>query len=262
MDVSAFFRNWKRAGTLCPNLGDRIKYLRWIYDRGRDNSQTKIETIRFATGNPAGSVTLSVRLNHGADAFIFSEIFIHKYYDFTLPKAPETILDLGANIGFASLFFARKYPRVKIACVEPIPENVSLLKANLENNSVTAHIHARAVSVNDQPLVMQRDSHDYGHKVRDIPFGKQLDGQVLRVEAITVHELMQQLGWKRIGLLKIDIEGYEGVLLRENNEWLRDVDTLCIECHEGFGEKELRSVADDFGFRVQKMPGTWLLTRE
>lgn len=217
--------------------------------------------IRFTVAPPVNNVSLSVRCNHGSDAFIFSEIFLHRYYDFDLPEEPRTILDLGANIGFSTLFFARKYPSAALACVEPMPENVSLLNANLRSNSVAARVFSKAISVDDQPVTMQRAERDYGHKVQNIPYGKQLKGDILQVSSISMPNLLRELGWERIGLLKIDVEGYEGILLRENNLWLRNVDALCIECHEGFGEEDLRVIASTRGWRMQALPGTWLLTR-
>lgn len=261
MDPGAFARNWKTAGTICPALIDRCKYAFWLYNKWPGLVGNRSMHIRFAVAPPVNSVSLNVRCNHGSDAFIFSEIFLHRYYDFSLPEEPRTILDLGANIGFSTLFFARKYPSAALACVEPMPENVSLLNTNLRINSVTARVFPKAISVNDLPVTMQRAEKDYGHKVQNIYYGKQLNGDTLQVPSISMPNVLRELGWNRIALLKMDIEGYEGVLLRQNNEWLQTVDALCIECHEGFGEEDLRAIANTRGWRVQALAGTWLLTR-
>lgn len=261
MDLSALAQNWKAAGTLCPALRDRWKYAFWLYNKWPRLFGNRPMHLRFVVAPPVNNVTLNVRCNHGSDAFIFSEIFLHRYYDFSLPEEPRTILDLGANIGFSTLFFARKYPSAALACVEPMPENVSLLNANLRNNSVNAKVFPKAISVDDQPVTMQRAEKDYGHKVQNIPYGKRLNGHTLQVASISMSNVLREMGWERIGLLKIDVEGYEGILLRENNQWLQKVDALCIECHEGFGEEDLRAIASARGWQVQALPGTWLLTR-
>lgn len=74
--------------------------------------------------------------------------------------------------------------------------------------------------------------------------------------------LMRQLGWETIGLLKMDIEGYEGILLRENPQWLTKVNALCIECHEGFTAEDLRIVAGSYGFDPpRRLAGAWLVVR-
>ena len=61
----------------------------------------------------------------------------------------------------------------------------------------------------------------------------------------------------------MDIEGYEGVLLRERCDWMERVDAMCIECHEGYGVEDLFALAKRFGFAPPRtLAGTTLLTRE
>jgi FkbM family methyltransferase len=262
MDLKALSKNWQKARTRCPSLKDRLKYLAWLYNRPKLAFQGRALKIRFALGAPIGNLTLNVRCNRGSDAFIFSEVFEHRYYDFALPDMPRTILDLGANIGFTGLYFARKFPDADIVCVEPMPENVKLLKENLDANQAAARVVAKAVAVEDGTVTMQKSEMDYGHKVNAIKFGKQFTGETIEVGAVSVPTLMGELGWKRIGLLKIDVEGYEGVLLRQNCAWLNNVDAICIECHEGFSKMELCEIAAKYDFLSPKdLPGTLLLIR-
>lgn len=264
MDVAAFATNWRAAKALCPSLGDRLKYLFWIYDIPRRTRSVRTQplTISFDLPAPVGVVTLRVRANAGSDAFIFSEVLQHRYYDFELPEAPSTILDLGANVGFTAIFLARKYPQARLAVVEPIPANVEMLSANLERNGVQAEIIAKAIAIQDGVVKMQMAANDYGHKVSGISFGRSLAGADYEVAAVSVPSLLAQLGWDRIGLLKIDIEGYEGVLLRHSCAWLDQVDNISVECHEGFNDRDLQAVATKHGFsRTRWMGGAWLLTR-
>jgi len=218
--------------------------------------------ISFRYTPPVGNVQVMVRDNKGSDAFIFSEVFDHRYYDFYLPYSPNTILDLGANIGLTSLFFTRKFPNAEIACVEPIPANLELLKKNLELNEVKANIFPAAIAIKDGSIQMEIGTLDYGHKIAGIAYGIALTGCTLEVEAISVSSLLKKLNWERINLLKVDIEGYEGILLKENCEWLNTVDAMCIECHEGYGELDLYKLAKNWGFTyLKQLPGTWLLIR-
>ena len=264
MDPNAFIRNVRHTIQVCPTWKDRISRLLWLYAKNdKVNSVKHKRAIRFSYPEPIGDIRLVVRNNGGSDSFICSEVFDHRYYDFDLPYVPRTILDLGANAGFVTLYFARKYPDAALACVEPMADNISLLEDNLKLNSVNATILPAAISVNDGRLSMIAAPLDYGHKVADIEFGATVDGEVIEVEAITISSLMQRLNWKRINLLKVDIEGYEGVLLKEGCDWLKYVDALCIECHEGYGEEDLILLSQKYGFSLpQKLPGTWLLTRK
>ena len=257
-------KNLRRSVKICPAWRDRIELLLWIYSdklpRWSDSKRNR--TISFLYPDPVGQIKVVVRSNNGSDAFIFGEVFEHRYYDFLLPFSPETIMDLGANVGFTSIYFARKYPSAKIACVEPIPGNIQLLRNNLEMNNVQATIFPAAVATGDGRIRMEIAELDYGHKVAGMNYGKLLAGENVEVDAITVPSLIKQLTWKRIELLKIDIEGYEGLLLNENCDWLHRVDAICIECHEGYGEADLREVAKRFGFDPPlQLPGTTLLVR-
>ena len=219
--------------------------------------------LNLALEAPIGLLTVKVRCNRGSDAFIFSEVFEHRYYDFNLPQAPRTILDLGANIGFTALFFARTYPNASLACVEPMAENLVLLKANMKLNGISAHVVPKAIAVEDGTVTMLRVDMDYGHKINDMEFGRQLTGDTVEVPSISVPSLMRELGWGRIGLLKIDVEGYEGILLRTNCDWLFDVDAICIECHEGFSINDLSEVAKLYKFSPPvPLPGMILMMRE
>jgi len=79
---------------------------------------------------------------------------------------------------------------------------------------------------------------------------------------VTVPTLSDTLRWERIGLLKVDIEGYEKDLFGGNREWLRLVDAMCLECHEGFGQHDLERISEDYGFgRPRRLPGISLLER-
>jgi FkbM family methyltransferase len=120
-----------------------------------------------------------------------------------------------------------------------------------------------AISIADGYLEMELNDKDYGHKVAGIEYGKKLTGKTIKVEALSIPTLLQRLGWSRISLLKVDIEGYEAILLKEHCNWLSLVDSICIECHGGYGEKNLRDLANKWSFSSPRLlPGTWLLLRE
>jgi hypothetical protein len=65
-----------------------------------------------------------------------------------------------------------------------------------------------------------------------------------------------------VGLAKIDIEGYEGVLLAHRLDWLERVDALMIECHPGYGERELHALSGKYGFLPPiEFRGVWVMHR-
>jgi len=216
--------------------------------------------IGFRYAEPVGRLQLLMRTNAGSDAFIHSEVFEHNYYQLGLRSVPATILDLGANTGMTAIYFRRSFPGVPLACVEPMPGNLRVLRRNLELNKVNAEVIAVAVDASDGFIQMEVSVKDYGHRV--LGSGEISGREHIEVSAYSIPTLLSQLGWDRIGLLKIDIEGHEKVLLSRNASWLSRVDAIGIECHEGFDERDLQNLAHRFGFDApQRLPGIWLLTR-
>ncbi len=265
MNPVALVKNAVRSTRICPTWNDRFDYLGWLYstklNQGKSTNRQRV--ISFCYTTPIRNIDVVVRDNGGSDAFIFSEVFSHRYYDFALPTTPETILDLGANAGFTSIFFARKYPNANIIAVEPVASNLEILRRNIELNHLDVTIVPAAIAVADGSVTMDVSGLDYGHQVIDELAGRPKDGIVSKVKAISMRSLMAEFKLERIGLVKIDIEGYEKRLLTENCDWLRLVDAICIELHDGFGEDDLSSLAVDYGFSgPQRLPGIWLLTRD
>lgn len=264
MNIQALLQNIQQTFVICPTLGDRLKRLLWLYG---NNSLIKQffsyhYQISFIFDKPINKLELLIRNNLGADNFIFSEVFLLQYYNFELPIRPQTILDLGANIGFTTIFFAHCYPDAQLVSVEPISNNVELLRKNLNLNLVKSRVISAAIAVLDGEIQMKICPKDYGHKIASIDYGNSFEGEVVDVKAISVPTILGQMNWNRVGLLKIDIEGYEAILLKESCDWLAKVDNICIECHEGYGESDLIDMAQQWGFLPpQKLPGIWLLTR-
>lgn len=264
MNLIALYQNFIVSLRVCPTWGDGWQRLKWLYDR---DEQSKKYVIDFRFAPPVGDVRLQVRGNKGSDAFIISEVFEHRYYDLPLDFTPSTVLDLGANVGLTAIYFARTYPTAQIAAVEPMPNNLELLEANFDANNINAQVFAAAISTSDGTLEMEISDKDYGHKVSGLaePKSENLErrkNQNLIVRAISVPTIMRELGWQKIGLMKIDIEGYEQVLLTRNCDWLKQVDAICIEPHDDYGERDLSELATKYDFKQPvQLPGTWLLTR-
>jgi FkbM family methyltransferase len=260
MDLRRLRENIAVAWSRRASTADFARRMAWLYS---DKLPTTLKppewTIRFRYPDPIDFVVLHLRANNGADAFVHSEVFENHYYRLPLRVVPATILDLGANIGLSAIYFARCYPESRIACVEPMPGNLKLLIRNLRENAVEAEVIAAAIDAKDGVVAMEYGAADYGHKIAvAAPSSVSLE-----VASVSVPSILRRLGWDRIGLLKIDIEGHESVLLSQACEWLADVDALCVEYHHHFAEAELGRLARQFGFLPpSRLPGEiWFLTR-
>ena len=184
------------------------------------------------------------------DFFAFQEIFIQHYYDHEVGE-PETILDLGANCGYATLLFAARFPHAEIASVEPHPTNLAALDSNLRLNSTAATVIAGAAVCVDGPVTLfTRESLSHGL----LPCGRKPGEKAITVPGYSIPTLMKRLRWERIDLLKIDIEGYERVLFAGRPTWLNQVGCIIGEYHGTYGIEAVRSDLRPFGFNVSPLP--------
>lgn len=254
-------RNVRRSWANRGSASDFARRLAWIYASKLPQCLRRPHwEISFQYPPPIGAVRLHVRDNDGADAFILSEVFDLDTYNFERVTSPATILDLGANVGYSVIYLSRRFPSASVACVEPIASNAAVLRKNFSLNAVQATVFEAAVDSEDGTLSMELAKLDYGHRVsRESVSGAY---ELANVRSICVPSLMKALGWDRIGLVKVDIEGHERTVLTQENSWLHRVDALCVEWHDEGGESALAELALQFGFFAPECcRGVWLLTR-
>lgn len=236
---------WATAGRLGLNPLDRSKYLLTWYLSSRHTLLSKFAPSHFIV-HLAGGIRAPIRPN-GVDGKTLSDIFDARLYDLSAGGA-KRILDLGANIGVATMFFASRFPEAEFACVEPSPANQAVLREAISLNRIRATVFEGAVGTEAGEAELHVGSDPDMFSITPA----HPSAQTLRVRQFTVPELLAALGWDHIDLLKIDIEGYEKVLLCRNNAWLGRVRLIIGEAHGhvGYGIEEVRADLAPFGFQV------------
>lgn len=80
--------------------------------------------------------------------FLIKDVYVGMPYRLPLMNA-ATIFDVGANCGFATLFFKTTYPEAEIVAVEPQPrESACITEAIALNRLQGVHVHPCAVGLN------------------------------------------------------------------------------------------------------------------
>ena len=129
-------------------------------------------------------------------------------------------------------------------------------------NAIEAQVFPVAIDIQDGYVSLERHEYDYGHRIVDSNTAGA--GELMYVPTITIPTLMKKMGWDRIGLLKVDIEGHEKVLFSRDCDWLNRVDAICIEWHGERleAEQELTALAHQFGFAEPKLlSDIWFMDR-
>jgi hypothetical protein len=76
----------------------------------------------------------------------WDDIFVKRTLEFTTASPSPRILDCGANVGLASLFFHRLYPDARITAFEADPALFAILNTNLTTNRAGAVERGRSPS--------------------------------------------------------------------------------------------------------------------
>jgi FkbM family methyltransferase len=163
-----------------------------------------------------------------SDVVTFEEVFVTKHYELPFRDfVPRHILDLGANVGFTSVYFARHWPHARILAVEPEPTNVGLLKKNTSAWPQITPCHAAVWARAGRVSIANPSAEANAFRVSE-----RVDGPASAIPALTVAQLIAQQGCSHLDLLKMDIEGAEAEILRHAGEWLDRVSVLVIELHD------------------------------
>lgn len=204
---------------------------------------TKIYTKVFRFGNPSDEVNVhfrGVRLDIPTNDATIAPGLVGGFYERIeldvferLAGVSKTIVDVGANIGLYTCIAADRAPSDgKVIAFEPVPANLRYLKRNLEENERTAQVVVEEQAVGQGSGEIQIYLAD-GSIGTHSPSAMNVIGSTT---SITVPEVSlddyarQKLGGRSIDLLKVDVEGYEGAVLRGARKTLQqDKPTLLIE---------------------------------
>jgi FkbM family methyltransferase len=190
---------------------------------------------------------LCVRIKGSSDEFVFDEIFVRHEYRPVCERLRrhQVILDLGANVGYASAFFASRFPDARIIAVEPDPANFELCCKNLEPYGRRITTLKGAVWSSCSKLAL---SHELG------------DGWATQVVAAKNDAIGDVEGWDlpalldicridAVDLLKIDIEGSEAdVFCAGSTAWLSRIRNICIELHDARCREVFFRALDGFDY--------------
>ncbi len=177
-----------------------------------------------------------VACRYGSSDFkVFNQIFFQdEYAPAQVSKDAKLIVDCGAYVGYSTMYFLQKYPNADLIAVEPDSRNYVLLKQNLEQYADRVTIINSAIWSHKTRLKIRRRAHgEWATTVAECGDDERAD-----LEALDIPAILARSRHSRVDLLKLDIEGAEGVLFTRNYEsWIDLVDVFVIEIHGDSYEK-------------------------
>jgi len=216
---------WKFAFEHTYRIKDAIRLIQFARAGCNDGGNHQPEDFRIKYSGR----DLLISLRKGTtDIAVFSEIFRDEIYRPPNSLNPEVIVDIGGNIGMASLYFSLLYPNASIHIFEPIPENITMIKKNVESNKLTnIIIHPYGLSDEDGMIHLEAaEPGGFGNFTMVLNHESAVSFPVRGVRAV-----FEQYGLKKIDLLKIDCEGAEVQIFNVLQEELNNIDVIIGELH-------------------------------
>lgn len=191
------------------------------------------------------------KIDRLGDLAILHEVFVEGIYQFEA-AGPLVILDIGANIGLASLFFADRYA-FPVYSYELVPSTAELARANFGLNPQfdDLHLEAAGVGAEDRELELVFDPENSAGNSMFVSSGSSREKVKIRDAAAVVQEVITKHPGHRI-VIKLDAEGAEYGIARlwASSGLLSKIGVLMIEWHESSegSVDELRTLLRQSGF--------------
>jgi FkbM family methyltransferase len=147
-----------------------------------------------------------------------------------------TVLDVGAHVGFYTLLMGDEVgPSGSVIAVEPFPENATNLRRNVGRNHLD-QVTVLEVAASDRNvrsrLSVQPGRSGWGSLEID------REGGHVEVSLLRLDHYLRERHIRRVGFIKIDVEGHELQVLRGLGEYLQPMDGPILMVEKLVGRDE------------------------
>ena len=210
VEVKYFAHFLRRFG---PVAGPRL--FRQVYHSPRN------EVVRLDVPGVPAPLFLRAQTS---DAVTFLQVFVA--HDYRMPALPNArlVIDAGANIGMATVWFATKYPAAKVVAIEPDDGNFELLRRNTASYKNVVLLRKGLWHRATRLAITNPTDAPWSFEVDERPDGS--------IDATTLGDVARDLGLPKADIIKLDIEGSEREVLSSPPAWINDVDVIFCELHE------------------------------
>jgi FkbM family methyltransferase len=181
-------------------------------------------------------LTLVLRPPPARDLTTAHDIFVSEIYNPAAEcgaGAGSLIVDVGANVGYSSLYFAGRFRDSRVLAFEPHPSFTPLFERHMALNGFTSRVALVAAAAHTfTGTAILTDAEDSSALVDRAQSGA--------IPVPTV-DFFVALGNVPVALLKMDIEGGERALLADPRFAALDVHMLLLEWHDPSGSGQAKA---------------------
>lgn len=240
--------------------------LREYFEKERD--------FRFHNGKPGEKQVVSTPDNlivqHLGSEFysVLYEIYERRDYDLLLDQKQEYVLiDIGANVGMASLYLRNRYTNIKkVFAYEPLSAVADIARTNFKANPNPVPIELKQIGLSDEYSIktveffedwttaFSTDNQKLDSFLKHSEEGSRTQAKTTEVEvapaSVEVGKIIDLIGEKRIAL-KCDTQGSEFAVFRslELARAFDKIDAVVVETHFEAPD-EIIQILERNGFKV------------
>lgn len=147
---------------------------------------------------------------------------LRRYEDIISQGGRPVIVDAGANIGTATIWFKHRFPEAAIVAIEPDPGTVEILRLNAAG---LEHVYVMPAAIGSEPGCVELVS-------EGLSWAVQTERATKGIPVITMSDALSQVPGGVPLIAKIDIEGFERDLFAANTDWIDDMAAVILEPHD------------------------------
>jgi FkbM family methyltransferase len=176
-----------------------------------------------------------------SDLSNFGQMFVGKEYGFPMDFTPSRILDLGAYAGYAAAYLTKRFPNAEIVSVEPSPANFQMLTLNTGAYSRIRRLNIAVWGHSSKLSVASTVGGDWGVRLAEA------DDRESGLPALSIPDILANVGWDRIDYLKCDVEGAELSVFAASGALIAGMVQVCtVETHDAIAPGSSKTVKSAF----------------
>jgi FkbM family methyltransferase len=239
------------------NLDRSVEVLRCMHET---KEWVRVSAAYLGVSDLSYPWTLHIRglhpvcLKETSDVGAFWQIFSRRVYP--VAGSERVIIDAGANIGFFTLWAARRALQARIIAIEPVPESYERLRENVRRNGLEERVsclNCALAGITETRMVKVGRPRSQGRRV--LPYDPNAKDRIAPVFTKTLSQILEEEEVPSVDLLKMDIEGAEyETLLSSPERVLRRIARISLEYHPDVADhtvNELLQHLQQVGFSLK-----------
>jgi len=140
----------------------------------------------------------------------------------------KTVLDIGANVGAATFYYAMAYPDAQIYSLEPGSSPLSLLHQNIASLR-NVKVFPFGLHCSERTVTLFHGKKDSVESSLSSSLRTSSESEQIRL--VGASQFLSDHGIDKVDVMKIDTEGCEVPILRSLKSYLPEVKVLYVEYH-------------------------------